>query len=580
MEYLLKACGIIVVFYAFYNLFLRTDTFFKWNRLFLISGLFFAALLPTIIIPIYIEYTPIEPSNFSFESSESTNINVDLATIDYLIGTYLLGVIYFFIRFTFQLFSLIRIICESKRQRIGKYIYVKTEKDISPFSFFNWIVFNPNQFNKIELEQILTHEKAHADQYHSIDVLLTKLATVVLWFNPFVWLYSKILEQNLEFLADNTAIENSDCKKSYQYTLLKTSVPTHQLALSNNFYNSLIKKRIVMLHKSKSKKLNLLKLFGITPLLMLFLMSFSTQEVYVKKETTPVYNIVPETQYEATETPLTEDVTIEQNALKETVIAQKPVITKPKTKKVIPTSKNKIVKAIAINDEEVIIITKNTSDAELDNIVEAQKENGMTLKFSNIKRNDDGEIIAIKVEANAKNSNANYSIKSDSTIKPIMIKYDINHDTISIGNAKHSNKIVFVTSDSKKNIITSGVNKEVVIVEEISNKDIIEEGIEEDVEEDVVKEVITITESKGSGTHDKRVIVSGNTDDKVVIRTDNNDQKPLIILNGKELKKRKLKSLESNDIKKIKVLKGNDAVEKYGKKGENGVIEVITKRRK
>ena len=102
------------------------------------------------------------------------------------------------------------------------------------------------------MEQIIAHEKVHANQYHSIDILLTQLACVVLWFNPFIWLYNKDLKQNLEFSADHDTVNNAVCKKAYQYTLLKTSVPTYQLALSNNFYNSLIKKRIVMLQKSKS----------------------------------------------------------------------------------------------------------------------------------------------------------------------------------------------------------------------------------------------------------------------------------------------------------------------------------------
>src|SRR5690606_37026592 len=121
---------------------------------------------------------------------------------------------------------------------------------------------------------IITHEKTHANQYHSIDILLTQLSCIVLWFNPFIWFYNKDLKQNLEFIADKTTLKQNHCKKSYQYTLLKTSIPSHQMALSNNFYNSLIKKRIVMLHKSKSKKINQLKYALVIPVVALFLMGF------------------------------------------------------------------------------------------------------------------------------------------------------------------------------------------------------------------------------------------------------------------------------------------------------------------
>ena len=82
-----------------------------------------------------------------------------------------------------------------------------------------------------------------------------------------VWLYKKELQQNLEFIADEKAQTVSDCKESYQRLLLKASVSNHPLALTNNFYNSLIKKRIIMLHKSKSKKLNQLKFLLTIPAL-------------------------------------------------------------------------------------------------------------------------------------------------------------------------------------------------------------------------------------------------------------------------------------------------------------------------
>ena len=97
-----------------------------------------------------------------------------------------------------------------------------------------------------------------------------------------VWLYKKDLKQNLEFIADKNAQANTNCKKSYQHLLLKTSVPNYQVALTNNFYNSSIKKRIVMLHKNRSHKRNQLKFLLVLPALVLFLMSFNTKEIYIQ----------------------------------------------------------------------------------------------------------------------------------------------------------------------------------------------------------------------------------------------------------------------------------------------------------
>jgi bla regulator protein BlaR1 len=285
MEYLLKVSAIVAIFYFSYKLFLQRNTFFEQNRWFLLIGLATAFIAPLFVIPIYLEYTPVEiVPYYSYrdvplviqETEEPFNI------LNHLPLVYFIGIACFSLRFLIQLASLSFVIHKNNKEKNGRYTYVKTNKNTSPFSFFYWIVYNPTNFTEYELEQIITHEKVHASQKHSIDILLTQLSCIVLWFNPFIWLYNNSLKQNLEFIADKETQRKFNCKKSYQTTLLKTSMPSHQMALTNNFYTSLIKKRIVMLHKSKSKKINLIKYAFVIPLLAVFLMSFNTEEVYIE----------------------------------------------------------------------------------------------------------------------------------------------------------------------------------------------------------------------------------------------------------------------------------------------------------
>jgi len=60
-----------------------------------------------------------------------------------------------------------------------------------------------------------------------------------------------------------------------------------------------------------------------------------------------------------------------------------------------------------------------------------------------------------------------------------------------------------------------------------------------------------------------------------------NGKTPLYILDGKEIKIKKedIKKLDPNKIESINVLKDKSAVEKYGEKGKNGVIEITTKKK-
>ena len=89
----------------------------------------------------------------------------------------------------------------------------------NPFSFFKYIVINPTLFSKEEFVHILTHERIHAKQWHSLDVLISKVFCAFFWINPISWLYRKAMLQNLEFIADNQSLEklivNTNIKKHF-----------------------------------------------------------------------------------------------------------------------------------------------------------------------------------------------------------------------------------------------------------------------------------------------------------------------------------------------------------------------------
>ncbi|MEW4925463.1 M56 family metallopeptidase [Algibacter sp. 2305UL17-15] len=284
MAYILKASTVIILFFVCYKVFLQSETFFQKNRWFFLSGVLFSFLMPLIVIPIYVEQQPLNLDVFSItdNSINSANSKSSLEFLDYITIVYFVGFAFFITRFILQIVSLYKILRGDESIKKDGITFIKTEKEIPPFSFFKWIVYNPNMFRDDELKQIIAHEKVHVQQYHSIDIFLIEIASLIFWFNPFIWFYSKALKQNLEFIADKQAVTALNCKKAYQYTLLKSAVPHHNISLRNNFYNSLIKKRIIMLHKSKSKRVNQLKLLIILPLVTLFLMAFNTKETLIE----------------------------------------------------------------------------------------------------------------------------------------------------------------------------------------------------------------------------------------------------------------------------------------------------------
>ena len=172
MEYFLKFSAIIVLFYVFYKLFLERETFFHSIRGYFLVGIFLAFTLPLVIIPEYIYIDPVFTSQMlqtAIDSQSQTAKSFDPMTI--VFNVYGLGGLFFALRFIFQLSSLTRFIFQLPKKRKGSFVYIMTNEVNTPFSFFHYIIYPKKGYDKGELEQILDHEKVHAKEYHSIDIM-------------------------------------------------------------------------------------------------------------------------------------------------------------------------------------------------------------------------------------------------------------------------------------------------------------------------------------------------------------------------------------------------------------------------
>ena len=556
MEYLLKASGLATLLYLFYIVLLKNETFFKSIRFYFLIGLLLCVTIPLLEIPIYIEQT-IQHFNNTIISSNSNLQNEASNTMDItsiFLYLYIIVAILLSVKFLIQLLSVGNLILKSERTKQNNYYLIETRKDISPFSFFNVIVYNPSNFSPEELDHIINHEIEHANQLHSLDTIFSHLLVILLWFNPFVWFYKKSVLQNLEFLADKYAISNSTNKKQYQLTLLKTSGINYCTEITNNFFNSLIKKRIVMLHKHPSNNKMQWKYALIIPMLAAFIFAFNTKTIAQKKESK--WNI-----------------------------------------------------KISTVD---LIIDKNSSDSELNSEKETfKKEFDIELSFKKIKRNSEGEITAIKIDAKSPTSNANFSVSGTKPIKPIMISFDNNSNSISIGNfeEKPTTYIYKVKDGDNVTWIEKDENDSDTNVEEIIIKEVDEDGknvwIHKDddnkhkkikiIKSENGKTKVEVIKSDNFNIESENVNEIKKGENVFIIKTDHDinekptDKKenkifisksngePLVLVDGKEVSKDAMKKLDPDQIEKINVLKGKKAIEKYGEKAKDGVIEITTK---
>lgn len=279
LAYFLKINIAIALFYAFYRLFFYKDTFFAWRRAALLCFFFLSAICPLLNIQTWV--TQQEPmaemanlyANIMLPELQVTpTLDWKSLLLKYASILYWGTVILLSIRFLIQLTAIIRISLRATKKEInGRTIYLLSHPG-SPFSFFHWIFINPEVQSESEFNEILTHELTHARQCHSIDVIISEVACILCWFNPFIWLIRREIRTNLEYMADNHVLETGYDSKAYQYHLLGLAHHKAAATIYNSFNVLPLKKRIKMMNTKRTKKIGRTKYLMFLPLAALLML--------------------------------------------------------------------------------------------------------------------------------------------------------------------------------------------------------------------------------------------------------------------------------------------------------------------
>jgi hypothetical protein len=553
--YILKTSGLITVFYLAYYFLLRKETFFNGNRWFLLTGLITSVVLPFIVYTktVWIASTPTSDiSNYQIYTPQN---DLDISLVDWnfaLIAIYGIGFLALLIKFAFDFYSLNSVLKGKKIKQQADFKFIDIKENIAPFSYFDYIVYNSSLYSALELESIIEHEKVHSEQNHTIDVLVSRIFCILFWFNPIIWLYKKSILQNLEFIADSEAAQKISDKKAYQYTLLKITTHENCVAITNHFFQSLIKKRIIMLNKNQSKKRNSWKYYVVIPALAAFVLLFQVE-----------------------------------------IIAKEKGLSKKETLKVDPKEE--------ITAVDIYKIKNSITDQELKVMAETLKQNhNIDAVFSDLKRNSENLLKAIKIEVKKGSELAQtYLVNESKAIK--------NCGIIVMTYKNGSKKVVFTTdnkiddkkiAEELKNEPNNNSNTNASVFKTTStttngnNANITIKNNDEDAHD------ITIQSKDGKNSDSNssnftsikiHKIASANkvntdtkteTTIKVSSAKKGNSKKSeqLIIIDGVIVSDISLDELDSQNIKSMSVFKGSEAIAKYGTQGENGVIEIVTKK--
>lgn len=309
LNYLGYASLFLACFYVFYRIFFRKEVFHELNRVLLLlimaatlslpllpapdwfhpvagpvadgaNGGFLGTLAPVVQAPsISVEDSQGRSSAFAAEAKER-GWALSLAwwlTLAYFIGLSLLAG-----RLFYQFVITLRLLSRGDWKRAERGWLVQSDEFGAPFSFWN-VIFLPSKYAASPLRSyILEHESAHQRQWHSADLLLAELFCLLFWFHPAAWRLGRALREQLEYLADKSVLNSGVDRKSYQYSLLTLACSGKQFRLANQFNQSRIKNRIVMMNAKKSPAHHKLKYLMVFPLALLLVLSFN--DVHAQSE--------------------------------------------------------------------------------------------------------------------------------------------------------------------------------------------------------------------------------------------------------------------------------------------------------
>jgi len=282
--YLLKSAVCNAVFLVIYTCFLKNQTFFRFNRYYLIIGILLSVLLP---LYTYTYEVTLTPNELNTNTAVQTNgVDSNVFWISVFLTVYALGIVFLLGRYLLGLLKIKAVLKRAGFSQVQDYRLVQTKELKSSFSVFNYIfIDNSIDLSETERQLILAHEIAHVRQHHWADLLLTQLFCIILWFNPLTWIYRKAIRENHEYLADQAVLQQGTSAAVYRAVLVNQCIGTQVFSFSSSFYQYNIP-RLNMLSRPPSGSVNKATVVLILPAIGLFYMSFSETLVTIKATST------------------------------------------------------------------------------------------------------------------------------------------------------------------------------------------------------------------------------------------------------------------------------------------------------
>ena len=569
--YLLRSAAWLTGFALVFLLALRNERYFMLNRIFLLGG-----IVASILFPLYtFHYTILLPAvatNSSIGELTAGEIVAE-SSIPLYYWIYLAGILAFLFRMLFQTWKIIRKLQLAGYEQTGAVKLVRTPEFATSFSFFSFVFVNPS-IAKVEMEEIINHEREHIQQRHWFDLILVELICIAQWFNPFAWIYAHLVRQNHEFLADERALQSTADPAVYQAALLNQLLGVPVFCLTNSFSYSLNKKRFKMMKKTIDSPFRKLKMLAVLPLAAFLFYAFSTPEYQFTEENSSI-------------SPEVTKIDVKGQVLKSdgTPLPGTSIILKGSTLGTMSGPEGKFELKGVPSDGELYFSFIGFK-------TKVQKVSGDPMKIEmEISKVGIDEIVVVgygtpppppppppvsnvssENKADVRKAETLDLSKKFSSANPPLILLDgvpISKAAMDKLNPETFESISVLKDKSATSVYGTKAKNGAIL---IKLKDKNSAGISGSTKNEKGNNEPVTVAGYGKMNSGQTPNASG-----FKVRSIDDANPPLIIVDGVEIDKKSMDQINPSTIYGMDVLKDQSAIEKYGEKGKNGVIKITTK---
>ena len=303
--YSIKSAIVLTMLYLPYMLMLRRESFFRFNRMVLLSILLLSLVLPLCNIPwMSLDHQPVVQAaqlqmlelgipvhvlpEVQVLAEGAASQGTSRFSVFFLVSLiYIIGMVALLAARLWQVarlqFGMRKgVLWHSDEQ--GVRIYCHSD-NVAPFSWMRNIVIGEKDYDEAGREIVL-HEMGHIQGRHSWDVVLLTLVQMLQWWNPLCYVLGISLRDVHEYEADNFVLEQGVSAQGYQLLLIRKAVGSGGYPFANSFNHSLTKKRITMMKKIKSNPWMKSKALYVIPVAALALSAFATPKFVAPIEET------------------------------------------------------------------------------------------------------------------------------------------------------------------------------------------------------------------------------------------------------------------------------------------------------